>query len=435
MQRITCDELKNGFRYYAVYDKKANVSGVGVKHGSIYDPLGKAGLSEMIVRPKRGRAHFTEHVIFNCSTKYSAEEVERILWHRLGDLESGLHNTRTDHTSTFYGHNSLLKQAYMLECLDVFASLLRDRIIDSDYFLTEQAAVHQEYLERGEDSLEWFLYITLLASLYERNPIRNRIDCEKEDLKNMTVRDIRKIVAQYYVPQNMFLLVLGPSHKKTKRLAEEYFGDMEGKPPPPLEYDHGEDFPRLSSPREISPSRRGISQYHLVIGFPTEAYHSKDAEVIDVMSRILWKRIYEPLRYQNSDFEKGSYHPMVETQRTFVHGLLSIHFSSKSREFVEWGREEIFRELERLKSERVEDWELRIQRDFLDSQFVDAFQNSPNELAELIIGAVTNGDEDLEFLHGFRRRLSRVTRKKILEAANKYFSSPHVQMLISPAEQ
>lgn len=432
MQRVTWGELKNGFRYYAMFDRKANVSGIGVKHGSIHDPPGKAGLSGMIVRPKRGRAHFTEHVIFNRSTRYSAEEVERIMWHRLGDWESGLHNTRTDQTSTFFGHNSLPKEAYMLECLDVFVSLLRDRLIDQDYFQSEQAAVHQEYLERGEDSLEWFLYTTLRALLYERNPIRNRIDCEKEDLRKMTVRDIRKMVTQYYVPQNMFLLVLGPPHKKTKRLAEEYFSDMDGKPPPPLEYDHSDDLPHFSSPKKIALLRPGIHQHHLIIGFPTETYHSKDAEVIDVMSRILWKRLYGPLRYQNRDFDKGTYHPKVEAERTFVHGILSIRFSSKSREFVEWGREEIFRQLELLKKELVEDWELRIQRDFLDSQFLDVFRNDPSELAELIIKAVTNGDEDLERLHGFRKRLSRVTRSKIIDAANKYFSSSYAEVLVSP---
>lgn len=421
MQPVSAGQLRhNGLRFYAHFDRIANASGIGIKCGSIHDPPGKRGL-----------AHAVEHLITRRSKKYQAQEASLLLWKFLGRPDD-LFNIQTTRTSTFYGHDTLLRKDQMLKVFDLMASFVRDQVVEEETKDAEWAAVHQEYLLRGIDNLEDLLEVLLHQAIYERNPARNRIDCEPEELRTASVQDARALLRKHYLPNNAFVVLLGPSFEEAKKLVRRYFNDWEPGNLPTLEYDHRDNFPALTSTKVLEVARAGIHQHHLAIGFPTETYLSKDAETLDVLARILEIRLYERLRAENRDFDKGAYRVFVETRRTFVHGLFFAHFATKNREFAEYGTATILNEIEKLKQDWVNHLELDAAISNLDNDYLDDFRNTPGRLTDRIIEAATNGDEDLVQLHGFRERLHKVGKKKIRNIANKYLSSPHIQVVISP---
>lgn len=421
MQPVSVGKLKqNGMRFYAHFDRIAHVSGIGVKCGSLYDPSGK-----------RGMAHAVEHAITRRSERYTAQQASMLLWKYLGRPDDRF-MIQTDWTSTFYGHDSLLRKEHMFEVFDVMASFVRDQVVEREIRHSEWAAVHQEYLLRGIDNMEDLLEALMHQAIYTRNPARNRIDCEPDELRTITVQEARQFLSRYYVPNNMFVILLGPSYKEAKRLVQRHFGDWEPGTMPILEYDKTDEVPILASVKSVSIGRPGIHQHHVAIGFPTETYLSKDAEALDVLARILEIRLYERLRAENRDFEKGVYRVWALTRRTFAHGLLFVHFATASQEFAEEGKKIVLLEMERLKRDFVQDDERDAAVGNLDLEYLDDFRNTPGQLAERIIEAAANGDEKLTHLHTFRERLHRIGKKRILGAANKYFTPNYVHIVITP---
>ncbi|MDO8500155.1 MAG: pitrilysin family protein [bacterium] len=417
MKRVSSGTLKNGFRFYTQSDDRSHVSGVGVKVGSIHDPPGM-----------RGICHLTEHIVGG----YSREAELKFEEYQCGPDEGV--NVRTDHYSTFYGHDSLLKREFMFELFDIIAASIRDPQISQKALERERAAVLNEYYLHGIDTMDDLAYVLMHQTMYEKNPARNRIDCEPEDLFRITMDDVRTFVRNYYVPNNMFAVVLGPKFHKAKGLAERWFGDLPARSVPSLAYDLSDTRPRLTGVKMMETERKGIHQYHVAVGFPTNPMGNKDDEVLKVLLHIWRWRLCQALRIENYEWGKGVYRAHTYISRSFAHGMVYAHFATVSEDFARFGVEKIISVCDELKTKWVLTDELITMSNKLYHSYVDDFNNSPGKLAERIIDSACNGDEEMQGLNSFIGRLSRVGKKSLLRVANEYFTTPNfVGVLIKPA--
>jgi len=417
MQPVRFEELKNGLIYYSHFDRVANVSGIGIKYGSLYDPPNKCGL-----------AHLIEHLIASPEDP----KMESTLWQYLGNPDENW-KVETTRASTFYGHESLLRKSHMLICFEIFAQLLRRRVLNPEISKAEIAAVYQEY-SRSIDSLPDLIVELLHEVMYERHPAGNRIDCREETLFQISLDDINQALKQYYVPNNMFVVLLGPSHEEAKNLVKKYFADLPSGPTPTLDYNHDENFPMRSEPKIVTIPRRGIHQQHIAIGVPLKPYSPKlkDSEALLVLARLLEQRLYRVLRKDNRNIKGGVYRVAVEISRSFLHGLFYVSFATRSQEFAKEASAKVIQEMERLKTEKVGGLELHSAVKNREYDFRDAFKGAPGKLADLIIEAASNGDYTLSGLRNFLKRLHAVNRTKILELANQYFTPNYVCVNIVP---
>jgi predicted Zn-dependent peptidase len=355
------------------------------------------------------------------------------MFERLGGPEFGDIDISIDKTSIYFGFDNQLRREVMLFCLDVIANLLRDRIVNLQGVEVEEAAIHNEYFLNGVDDPFSTIYDGMHETMYERNPVRFRIDCEVEDLKRITPHHVRRFIKRHYIPQRTFLIAFGPKFAEVAELAKRYLGDWKStSTEPALGYDHSDNLPLLTSVKSLEIPRAGIHQFHLSLGFPTGTYLSKDAEILDVLARIWAYRLRMKLREQNRDFNKGVYRVLAFTFRSFLHGLIFSWFATISEEFVKQGEEIALQEAWRFKQELVDERELDVIRRSVDDAFLYAFNRMPGLLAEMVVKATCNGDEDLIHLHSFRKRLHRITRRKLREVANKYFTRNYARILIRP---
>lgn len=418
---IKVGELKNGFRFYSQYDwsGSTNLAGIGVKAGSLHTPPGCVGLP-----------HLVEHLLARESLKYPPREAELIFEKFLGDPDEDI-NIRIDRVSTHYGFADLFRRKHMLTCLDVMAHFLCDKIITAEGIDVEKAAVLNEYHLRGLDFMPCLLDDLMHGLVYEYNPARFRIDCEPGDLEKIKRSQIAGFVKKQYIAGNMFLIVLGPKFDQVKELAEEYFNDWESKPVPQLAYNHSDDLPALKTIKSVE-VMRDIGQFHVGVGFPTENYMSKDSEGLDILGRILAFRLRQRLREGNREFRKGVYRANVWTSRSSVHGLFYATFATVDGEFAKGGERIILEETRKLKEELAGNDEFDAAMTRLDTVYLESFSKNALSLSELIIEAVCNGDDELAHLHMFRSRLRKVTRRKLLSIANKYFTDNYARVLIRP---
>lgn len=421
MRQVKWGELPNGFRFYTQYDSRSNnVSGIGVKCGSIHDPPGK-----------RGMAHFVEHNLVRESLSFPDAEVNSILERYLGGFDGDEINVRTDRVSTFYGHNELLRRRHMFKCFDMFASLLGDKIINRRGVNAEGGAVHQEYYLFGLDFIPSLVDDLIHETIYTDNPARNRIDCNPEELRKIIPNQARRFAGKQYVPQNMFAIMLGPRFEEVKRIGEQHFSEWKGSAPPVLNYGGHDNLP-LFKEIQTRVVVRDIHQYHVSVGFPTECMGSNDDEALEVIARIWSARLMQRLREKNQDFDKGVYRGLAYISRSFIHGMIYCWFATGNKDFALEGEKVALEEIYKLKDELVND---RLHDDIienLDLAYLDDFKNVADRLCERIIQAICNKDEDLIRLHSYRSRLHKVSRRKIREVANKYFGPYYARVAIGP---
>ncbi|MBI2063196.1 MAG: insulinase family protein [Candidatus Yanofskybacteria bacterium] len=414
--------LPNGVRFYSQYDwsGSSNLAGIGIKAGAIHAPPGYTGLP-----------HLVEHLLARESLKYTLGEVDLAFEKFLGGPDDDI-NIRIDRVSTHFGFGNLLRRKDMFFCLDVMAYFLRDKIVTTEGIDVEKAAVLNEYCLRGTDVMPVLLDDLLHQTAYATNPARLRIDCEKEHLEKMQRSKITNFIKKHYVTDNIFLIVFGPKFEEVKELAKMYFGDWSQKSRPQLDYDHSDDFPTITSVKSCEVERK-ISQCHLALGFYTENYMGKNTEILTVLARILAFRLRHRLRDGNRNFNEGVYRVNVDVSKSFVHGLFCITFASTSEEFVKKGEDIVLEELRKLKEVPVDNRQLDAALYRTDTVYLEAFRKNPDILAEMVIEAACNGDEDLTHLHSFRERLGKITRKKLLSVANKYFTPNYIKVIIRPA--
>ncbi len=421
MKKVSVGTLKNGMRFYTQFDPSSNVSGIGARCGSMHDPPGCVGL-----------AHLVEHMLCRESKDFSGLKVDLMMEKYMGGPNGDI-NVRINRSSTFYGHNTTLYRRHMLECFNMYASLLKEKTTNLEALQLESAAIHQEYYLNGVDMMSDLIDNLVHETMYDKNPARNRIDCIPENLSSVSLPRVAQFIRKYYVPSNMFVVLLGPSFQDSKRMVEKLFDDMPKAEAPKFDYDSSESFPELHAVRSLEVERPGIHQYHLAVGFPTETYLSKDAEAIDILSRILAFRLRGKLREGNRDFNKGVYRALCYTTRTFAHGLIYAWVATTSQEFAKRSEEVMLLECQKLREVLVSDEELDAMKGSLLYSYLDAFIKIPGSLSELIIEAACNGDQDLVHLHSFRSNLKKVTHRRIREVANKYFCLPnYVRVLIKP---
>ena len=423
MWKVQVIRLENGLTLYC-HPGTTNVSGIGIKAGSIYDPPGMCGM-----------AHYVEHLISRISRRHPDARANDLLFQELMGGPDDAINIRTDRWSVFYGHDDLLRRKHMEAIFDVMASFVHpeSRLVDLEGMAVEAAAVHQEYYLRGIDWMDALLDDQAYATLYEKNPVRNRVDCEVEDLKHITMKDVERFLHRYYAPQNAFAIILGPKIEEAKAMALHCLRDWEERRIPTLDYDHADDFPRLSSVRSCEIERAGIHQHHVAIAFPTETYNTPDAEALDVIEKILRLRLNWALREGNHAFDGGSYRTPVFVERSFVHGLVSATFATSSREFATRAEDVVLGEYRRLRTDLVPQDELQSAIEAIHNKYLDAFWYRPGDLSEMIIHAAVNGDDDLEKLHAYRGQVLRVKSRHIREVANKYFTKNYARIVIRPA--
>ncbi|OGM96651.1 MAG: hypothetical protein A3B86_04705 [Candidatus Yanofskybacteria bacterium RIFCSPHIGHO2_02_FULL_38_22b] len=414
---VSFADLPNGMRYYGRFDQVANAGGIGIGVGSAYDPPGK-----------RGIAHLVEHMMCRSCHKYSDEETNLILRRYLGSSDGDI-NIRIDHHSTFYGHLMLLRPTHMRRCFDLLANLLKDRLTDQRGLEVERARILNEHRLRGIDDISELAWDTMLEMAYIRNPARNRIDCDPEELDRIKLPEVRAFIRKYYVPRNMFMIVLGPRFKVAERMANEHFRELPDDPKPVSDYDFTDGYAPLKESIARVIDRPGINQHHVMVGFRIEEFGRKNHYAFTVLDHILEQLLYYPLQ----EHGRGVYRNPVSVQRSKFHGVLGIHFATMHGDLVSPNTETVLSVCRQLREKLVDSgiFQAALNRSFY--EWVGPFLNDANKLEEMIIESATNGDEDLDLLHSGRARLEKISRKTIRKLANQFLTPEHLMVHIKPA--
>ncbi len=320
-KRVTEFTLPNGMHFIVLERHQAPVVSFHtyVNAGSVDDPKGRTGL-----------AHMFEHMAFKGTEtigsanwpaeKAALDNIERVYDQldaeraklakadpdKLKALDAQLHeaiekadsyvvpnlypriieenggvgmNASTGEDSTDYFYNfpaNRIELWFYLESARFYHPVYRE-------FYKERDVVREERRMRTESDPQGKLMEQMLATSIAAHPYRNMPGGWASDIENLRVKDAEKFFAQYYVPGNITMAVVGDvDPARVKALANEYFARLPKRPlPDPI---------MTTEPDQEGPKSTAVAspaEPMEFIAYHRPSQYDKDDPVFDVLSGLL----------------------------------------------------------------------------------------------------------------------------------------------------
>ncbi len=216
-QSVHSYQLPNGLQLFVKEDHRLPIvmSQVWYKVGSGYEPSGVSGIS-----------HVLEHMMFQGTAKYGANEYTHIL-----QENGGLENAFTSRDYTAYYSELPAKILYLDFKLE--ADRMQNLSLDSTLFKRELQVVMEERRTQIDDNPFMMTLERLMAEAYISTPYHHLPIGWMSDLENLTLDDLSSWYREWYVPNNALLVVVGDViPDQVYQLAMQYFGSLKpGKLP------------------------------------------------------------------------------------------------------------------------------------------------------------------------------------------------------------
>ncbi|HEC20338.1 MAG TPA: insulinase family protein [Gammaproteobacteria bacterium] len=211
--------LANGLRILIKEDHRAPivVSQIWYKVGASYEPNGTTGM-----------AHVLEHMMFKGTHKHGPNEFSRII-----AANGGRENAFTGQDYTAYFQQ--LEKSRLPISFELEADRMANLNLRAEDFAKEVQVVMEERRMRTEDKPRALTYEHFSATAFVTSPYHHPIIGWMDDLKNMTVDDMRHWYQSWYAPNNAILVVAGDVDPQAVfALAKKYYGPVKPRPIPVL---------------------------------------------------------------------------------------------------------------------------------------------------------------------------------------------------------
>nr|WP_245600578.1 pitrilysin family protein [Sulfurospirillum arcachonense] len=207
--------LENGLQIVVIpMDNKSNVISTDIyyKVGSGNEVMGKSGI-----------AHMLEHLNFKSTKNLKSGEFDEIV-----KGFGGVNNASTGFDFTHYFIKSSSKN--LSKSLELFAELMQNLKLTDKEFQPERNVVLEERRWRTDNSPIGYLYFRLFNNAFTYHPYHWTPIGFIDDIKNWSIKDIKRFHANYYQPSNAIVVVAGDiSADEVFQKTEKYFGKIKGK--------------------------------------------------------------------------------------------------------------------------------------------------------------------------------------------------------------
>jgi zinc protease len=239
---------------------------IGVRVGSRDEPEGLAGMS-----------HLLEHLLFK---EGHGEGARRNPAFSALRAAGGLINASTDFELTEY-HADLPADRFE-EGWDALVSLVTDTAFDDEDVRRERNVVLQEVALGKTDPMAIAAY-SVLRRVFPGDPIAQPVIGFRRTLKKIRKQDLDSYYARYYVPANMYAVVVGDvdpvvAAERVRRSLGSLPGQGRAHPPYPVP------AARL---KPLYRFRTLVKQSYLLAGALTAGDSAPDAPALEMLARIL----------------------------------------------------------------------------------------------------------------------------------------------------
>lgn len=443
--------LDNGFKVYmTVYKDAPRIQTyVAVKTGSKNDPADATGL-----------AHYLEHLLFKGTDKFGTldfekekkeldkievlyeayrnttkEELRKIIYHQIDSISgeaakyaianeydkmiamigSKGNNAFTDFERTVYTNEIPSNQ------LENWLTLESERFRNPVFriFHTELEAVYEEK-NRSLDSDDNQVYEALFKNLFPTHTYGTQTTIGTiEHLKNPSLVKIKNFYSNYYVPNNMALILAGDFNPdEAIKLINTRFGSLSKKSIPTY-------VPSVEAPinNPVVIDINGPDAEFVNIAYRFGGAKTQDADMVLLISKIISNGTAGlmdiDLTQKQKVIDAYSFPYILNDYSCLVLGA-----SPKENQTLEEVKNLMLQEIEKLKKGEFEEWMLAAVLTELKLAQTKSYETNRGR-ADVLLDAFTS-DIKLEDKLNQLKRLEKITKKELVDFANRNLTNNYV---------
>ena len=443
--------LDNGLKIYMSINKDEPriQTNIAVNTGSKQDPSDATGL-----------AHYLEHMVFKGTSKIATInwEKEKIILNEISNLYEKRRNTSDENKrKAIYrkidslsglaaqyavpneydkmissigakgtnAYTSSERTVYINEIpsneFEKWLSIEAERFSELvlRLFHTELEAVYEEY-NRGKDNDYWLAYETMSAKLFKKHTYGTQTTIGTgEHLKNPSMEKIHQYFNEWYVPNNMAIILSGDINPDiTVDLIKKYFGSFESKEVPTFKAAVEDE---ITEPEYVTVT--GTNTAWVNIGYRLPGVKNEDIFMIDLFDNLLNNGqaglIDLNLIKAQKVLDAYSSENVMRDYSTFE--LSGVPRDGQNLDEV---KELLLAEIEKIKSGDFEEWMLKaVIKNFKLREQEGLLYNRVR--ASIMTDAFILGKEWSDVVNT-NEKLNKVTKQDIIDFANKYFKNNYV---------
>ena len=352
-----------------------------------------------------GYAHFQEHMLFKGTDTFGPGFIDRTV-----EGQGGRSNAFTSFDYTTFQIlvpvDGTRKALELLEAM-AFRSTFDPKEIDAE----RQVIFEESRIET--DTPKSAIIRQLYGLVFPNHPYGRPVLGTPETMNAANREKLKAFNQQYYTPENMVLVVVGPVDPKAIRaMVDATFGKRpkSGYVPPPT--------PPLSPLKGIicKTVERPEQQAQLALGWQAPSLANPDSFALDLVATILGGSESSRLPKTLRDGERLVSGISVSNSSMQLAGIFYVQAQLEAADVAK-AKQRILEELERLEKEGPTEEERQLAVTKAESEHAFAYETSDGVAAAYGITQLTgNLDDELRYVD----RLRAVTREQIRDAARKY---------------
>lgn len=287
-------------------------------------------------------------------------------------------------------------------------------------FHTELESVYEEF-NRAQDNDVRLVNYALMEALFPKHPNGQQTTLGRsEHLKNPSMKAIHQYFNDFYVPNNMAMVLVGDlDFEETILLVDQYFGKFEYKELPKKEKIIEEPQTEIVERIVKSPSAPRLN-----IAWRTDSYGTKEEHLAEMVAQILSNSGEAGLLDLNINQKHKALRSYAYELGFKQYGLFSLMIVPKENQSLEEAEQLLLAEIEKVKNGDFPDWLIPAIINDMKLQKIRNLETADG-LATALYGIYINErtwEEELSEIEKFEK----ITKQDVVDFAQKFFQKNYV---------
>lgn len=287
-------------------------------------------------------------------------------------------------------------------------------------FHTELESVYEEF-NRAQDNDVRLVNYALMEALFPKHPNGQQTTLGKsEHLKNPSMKAIHQYFNDFYVPNNMAMVLVGDlDFEETILLVDQYFGKFEYK-----ELSKKEKIIEEPQTEIVERIVKSPSAPRLNIAWRTDSYGTKEEHLAEMVAQILSNSGEAGLLDLNINQKHKALRSYAYELGFKQYGLFSLMIVPKENQSLEEAEQLLLAEIEKVKNGDFPDWLIPAIINDMKLQKIRNLETADG-LATALYGIYINDrtwEEELSEIEKFEK----ITKQDVVDFAQKFFQKNYV---------
>ena len=360
-----------------------------------------------------GEGTLAASVMLKGTKKYSSQELAQLMEENGIQIEPAC-------SEDYFAVNVQTTTAQIDLTLEILDEVLNSSTLD-DYEIEKKRSEILNKIRQQRDIPMNIALEEFKTKIFENSVYSHTNKVLEKTLPTVTRENVVNYYNKIFDSKNVIISVNG--NVDTDRLINAFGSIFKDKKQPEFKYDNYK-VTKLTSPKVVSKDIKDLQTAWLFLGWQASGVNDKkDFVTLKIINTILGSgmssRMYKNLREQDGlAYQLGSTYSPKALGGTF------LTYIGTNPETLNYSREKIFAEIEKLKMEFVSNLELKDAQDRLKGGFIIALETNAEKASNIAMFETMGFGYD--FLNTYIKMIDEVTASDIVRVANKYFNNIYV---------